>query len=103
VSRNHDKRRRWLGAIFVLIALGMLVAGQTVLHNRLSEAGFVIYWLGCFAATILALLIAVLDAAVVSRRARAEQREFLESTLKEIARQKTAKEQRPAEPPDASR
>jgi hypothetical protein len=103
MSSNSDKRRRWLGAVFLLIALGMLVAGETVLRDRLGKAVFVIYWLGCFVFTGLAALVAILDAAAVGRRARAEQREFLESTLKEIERQKAAKVWKPEEPGDKAR
>jgi membrane protein implicated in regulation of membrane protease activity len=97
---STDKRRRWLGATFLLAALGMLVAGETLLRSRLGGVAFVIYWLACFVFTGLALLFASLDAAIVRRRARAEQREFLEDTLKEIERERAARQQNPPKPSD---
>ena len=89
-----DKRRRWLGAIFLLAALIMLVAGETVLEGRLGTIGFILFWMACFAFTCLALLIAFIDAAIVRRRARQEHRQFLEHTLREIAREKEDKSRR---------
>ena len=90
----NDKRRRWCGAIFLLAALAMLVAGETVLRDRLGKIGFVVFWMACFVFTCLALLIALIDAAVVRRRAREEHRQFLEQTLQEIAREKEAKKRK---------
>lgn len=86
-----DKRRRWWGVIFLFAALAMLVAGETVLEDRLGKIGFIVFWIACFVFTCLALLIAFVDAAIVRRRARDEHRQFLEYTLKEIAREKEEK------------
>jgi membrane protein implicated in regulation of membrane protease activity len=98
VSRNNDIRRRF-GVIFLALALGMLIAGQTVLRDRLGGLGFVFFWLACFAFTFLAILVAALDAAAIRRRARAEQHRFLKDTLEEIARKKAAKSRGPEESP----
>jgi len=77
----------------------MLVAGQTLLRDHLSQLGFVVYWLVCFAFTFLAMIVAWIDALAIRRRSRVEQREFLEETLREIARKPPAA--RPtARPPD---
>ena len=70
MSNNPEIRRRRLGAIFLSMALGILIAGETVLRDRLGKVGFVIFWLACFACTLLAMLMAVLDAAAIRRRAR---------------------------------
>jgi hypothetical protein len=91
MANSPDVRRRWLGAIFLVAALGMLIAGQTVLQDRLGPMGFVFFWLGCFGFTGLALLIAVLDFSAVRRRTRKEQLELFESTLKGIEQQKESK------------
>jgi uncharacterized membrane protein YhaH (DUF805 family) len=91
MASKADRRRRWTGVIFLLAALGMLVAGETVLRNRLHGLGFVIFWLVCFLFTCLAMLVAFWDVAVTRRRVREEQREFLENTLREIAHRKQVK------------
>jgi len=91
---------RWLAAIFLGAALAMLIAGQTLLRDRLSRLGFIFFWLGCFIFTCLAMSLALLDAAVTRRRAREEQRAFFEQTFSDIAREKGAK---PACPPEQNR
>ena len=78
----------------------MLVAGETVLRERLDKLGFVIFWLICLGFTFLAMVVAAWDASVIRRRSREEQRAFLENTLKEIAGRKKAKSGRPEKPAD---
>jgi membrane protein implicated in regulation of membrane protease activity len=81
-----DTRRRCLGAVFLLVALGMLLAGETVLRNRLGRVSFLVFWLVCFLFTCLALLVAFLDLTVIHRRTREEQRALFEDALKGIVR-----------------
>ena len=82
----HRKR----GMVFLIIAIVLLVLGETVFHS-LSKVPFIIYWMVCFAFTALAILFTFLDVAGVQRQAREQQRELLEKTIREIARQKEAK------------
>jgi hypothetical protein len=77
-------RRRWFGAIVLGLAIVMLVLGQTVLKERMSNIAFVVYWLTCFIFTGLAIVVAFRDAKVVQHEVRSEQRTLLESTLKDI-------------------
>jgi hypothetical protein len=77
-------RRRWLGAVVLFAAIGMLIAGQTVLKSRLRDAGFIIYWLLCFLLTITAILVAYLDVRAVQQKTQREARELLETTLSKI-------------------
>jgi len=86
-----DMPRRWWGAAFLLTALAMLLAGETVLRERLRPAAFLVFWLICFLFTCLALFIAFLDVSAIRRRTREEQRALFENTLRDIARQKDAK------------
>ena len=84
-------RRRVIGAVFVLMAIAMLVCGQTVLPGRLSPVGFLFYWLFCLVFTCLAILIAFRDAREVQQKVQREHRALLDDTLKTIegeARQK---------------
>ena len=84
-------RRRWLGAVAVIMALGMLVLGETLLEGRLSKVGFLVYWLVCFLFTGLAIILAFLDVRALQERTRHEQRELMDTTLKEIQRDARAK------------
>jgi hypothetical protein len=77
-------RRRWLGILVLIAALGMLIAGESVLQGRLQNVNFVLYWLLCFVLTATAIIIAFLDARALRRQTREEARDLLQSTLKEI-------------------
>src|SRR5687768_1822159 len=83
---KSDLRRRWLGAIFLAIAAGMVIAGQTFLRDRLQPAGFLLFWLVCLGFTLLAIFVAFLDVFAIRQRTRDEQRALFEETLKDIAR-----------------
>src|SRR5882762_9290586 len=94
-------RRRWLGGLALFAAAAMLICGLTVLQGRLSPSVFVLYWPICFLFTGLAVLMALRDFRALQQRAREEQRELLESTLKDIeleARRKTRKPGRNGRP-----
>src|SRR5439155_11069356 len=78
-----DVRRRWFGMIFLLIAAGMLIWGQTILKPHLEGIGFVLYWLACMAFTGLALVTALLDIWAVRRRTREQQRDLLQRIFEE--------------------
>jgi hypothetical protein len=77
-------RRRWLGILVLVAALGMLIAGETVLQGRLENVTFVLYWLVCLLLTTAAIVIAFLDARALRRQTRDEARDLLQNTLKEI-------------------
>jgi len=97
VEIPHRKR----GLTFLVISLVMLVLGETVLRTSLNKIPFLIYWMACFVCTTMAILFSFLDAAGVQRKARQQQRELMEQTILEIARQKEAKNRPPA--PDSDR
>ena len=77
-------RRRWLGGLALLLAMLMLVSGETVLKGRLKDVLFVLYWIVCFLLTGLAIIVAFLDVRALQRATREEQRDLVQSTLKEI-------------------
>jgi hypothetical protein len=95
MAQSADNRRRWLGGGFLGGALAMLLAGETVLKDRLSPAAFVFFWLGCMVLTGLAMLVAILDFGAQQRRAREEQRKLFENTLDDIVRKQNAQSQKP--------
>lgn len=95
---NATARRRWLGASVLAAAVLMLVVGLTALWGRLTNLGFLVYWLACIGLTCLAMLIAFLDARALRERTRREERALLETTLKDIVTDARAKPRRPGPP-----
>src|SRR5947207_3211178 len=94
MGNKSDHRRRWLGGVFLGMAVVMLVGGQICdaqLRERLGKAGFLIFWMICFLFTFMAILVAFADLTVVRRRTADEQRALLEDTLGDIAREKAEK------------
>src|SRR5258708_4984179 len=91
---NATTRRRWFGALTLLAALCMLVAGETFLKTRLGPLTFLLYWFVCFGLTSLAIFIAFLDARALQRRTRQQARDLLANTLKEIEADAQAKPRR---------
>jgi hypothetical protein len=85
---SADSMRRWLGLLFLALAFGMLVWGQTVLRKRLEQHFilFVCYWAGCFVLTLAAIITALLDLRATRKRARREHEDLIQRTLEQIDR-----------------
>src|SRR5258706_15277000 len=95
MSNPVDARRRWFGAFFLFVAVGLLVWGETILKPYLGNGiGFILYWLACFFFTGLALLTALLDLWIVRRRARDAQRELWQKTFTETEDKRTSSQKR---------
>jgi hypothetical protein len=84
---SADAMRRWIGLLFLALAFGLLVWGQTVLRDRLKGVPFLIYWGCCFLFTLGAIVTALLDMRATRRRAREEHDNLLKRTLEEIDRE----------------
>jgi hypothetical protein len=89
-------RRRWFGAMVLALALGMLLAGDSVLKGSQNPFLFLAYWLVCFVLTGVAVLVAFRDVRALHERTRLENRELLESTLKEIETEAHEKAREPS-------
>ena len=87
--------RRWFGVLFLALAFGMLVWGQTVLQPHLDGTAYLIYWLFCFVFTFAAIFTALIDMRATRRRTQLEQQELLDKALNEI---KPGEKARSAEP-----
>jgi membrane protein implicated in regulation of membrane protease activity len=94
MANSADALRRWFGVLFLILAAGMLIWGQTLLAPVLERNPllFVFYWFGCFAFTMLAVFMALLDVRATRRRTRAEQNELIQRTLQEIEAEKRERE-----------
>jgi hypothetical protein len=92
MADHSTKYRRSLGVICLITAIVMLLAGETILRERLTGVGLLVYWLTCLALTCLAAVVAIKDMARVRRESRAEQRKLLEQTLREVEREPARRE-----------
>lgn len=90
---SADALRRWLGLLFLALAFGLLIWGQTVLRDSLKGAAFLAYWGVCFLCTMAAIVTALLDVRATRRKAREEQDELLRRTIEEIEDQSEDKPQ----------
>ena len=81
---DANLRRRLFGVVVLGAALVMLVAGQTILKDRLKDLGFLLYWLACFCLTGLAAMVALWDAHALRQRARQQRRDVLQAAIKDI-------------------
>ena len=75
--------RRWFGLLFLALGFGMLIWGQTLLKPHLTGVTYILYWMGCFLFTALALLTALVDIWMVRRQNRRERRALLNRAFTE--------------------
>ena len=83
-----DARRRWFGALFLIVAGGMLAWGLTLLQPFLIKRPilFVMYWLVCLGFTMLAFTIAALDMLIVRRRIRDEKQKLMNKSFDNVSK-----------------
>ena len=79
-----DARRRSVGLFFLLLAVVMVIWGQTLLKPYLQQLTYVLYWLVCMFCLLVAVAMALLDLWVMRRRNRCQQEELYKRTLMEI-------------------
>jgi hypothetical protein len=80
--------RRLVGAVCLIGAVVMLIAGETKPAAAGTQVGFILYWLVCFVLAGLAMAAAIGDSSAVRREARTEQRDLLQHTLLDIEAEK---------------
>ena len=84
MAANATFRRRSLGALFLGGAILLLVLGETVVKNRLSPVGFLLFWTTCLLCTSGAIVMALLDIRALRQKTRSQHRDLLESTFKDV-------------------
>ncbi|MGC8988992.1 MAG: hypothetical protein ACP5MD_02615 [Verrucomicrobiia bacterium] len=81
VIGSVQRRRRWFGVLFLIIAGAMLIWGLTFLKPLLVGIGFVVYWLVCLVMTLAAFAVGYADLRAVRREQRRQLNELMKSTL----------------------
>jgi hypothetical protein len=76
--------RHWISGVFIVIAVGMVIIGQTVLAGRLKDYDYVFYWGGCMIVTLFAAVAALWDMAAIRRESRRQHHELVEETFKNV-------------------
>ncbi|MGZ4962723.1 MAG: hypothetical protein ACXWIU_16000 [Limisphaerales bacterium] len=76
--------RHWVAGVFIFIAIGMVVLGQTVFATRLKDYDYVFYWGACMIMTLLAAVAALIDMAVIRRQSRREHHQLVEESFKSV-------------------
>ncbi len=76
-----QRRRRWFGVLFLIIAGAMLIWGLTFLKPLLVGISFVVYWLVCLVMTLAAFVVGYADLRAVRREQRRQLNELMKSTL----------------------
>lgn len=87
---NNDARRRWLGILFLGIAAGLLIWGQTVFEPYLRGLAFMAYYGICFLFTMLAIFTALLDLWILRTRTRLARRDLVKRAFDQLQRAATA-------------
>jgi hypothetical protein len=85
-----DVRRRSFGTLFLVLAVTLLIWGQTLLKPHLTGVAFIFYWLACFGAIGLTIGIALWDLRVMRVRWRRHQEELVKRTMLELELKKKA-------------
>jgi hypothetical protein len=85
-----DARRRWFGAFFLILGLGLLVWGTTLLSDYLVKRPvlFVLFWGTCALCTGLAMINAMLDMIIMRKRTRDEQIALAQESFGDLDEQK---------------
>jgi len=97
VNINPNVRRRRAGLIFLGLAGVMLLLGLTVFGKSLQGVGFLGYWLGCLALTLIAMLLAVREMRDIRRQNREEKIGLFEKAFDDVtAEVKEARDKRRA-------
>jgi hypothetical protein len=84
MDQDGTNRRRWIGGVSLGLALVMVIFGEGWIRGRARPATELFFWLGCFGLTGVAIVAAMLDFRALRSRILSEQRELVETTLKEI-------------------
>jgi hypothetical protein len=79
-----DARRRSFGLVVLMVAVAMVVWGQTLLKPFLLGLGFIFYWLACLLCVTIVMATALVDIWVIRRRIRRHREEMFKQALMEI-------------------
>jgi hypothetical protein len=86
VLKSCENKRRWLGVLFLAIAAGLLIWGQTVFLGHLAGWAGTAYHSICLLFTFMAVLAGLSDFWRIRRRMRSRRRDLARRML-DAARQ----------------
>jgi cobalamin biosynthesis protein CobD/CbiB len=80
-DESAQNRRRRLGAAFLVLAVLLVIAGQTLLNHWLVGLTFIAYWVFCLLCIAAAMFVTLLDFRSIARDAQQEQADLLRRAL----------------------
>jgi len=81
VPETSEQRLRWLGILFLAIAAGLLIWGQTVFREHLTGLAYVAHYAICLLFTVMAICTALIDLWVIRHRTRTQRRKLIQRAL----------------------
>jgi hypothetical protein len=76
--------RRVVTTVLLLVVVGMIALGQTVLGGRLSPAASILYWSACLLLTLGTIVLSLIDLLRTLGETRRTQRELAAETMGQI-------------------
>jgi hypothetical protein len=76
--------RHWISGSAILIAVAMVILGQTVLAGRLRDFHYVLYWSACMLVTLMAAIAALFEMMAIRKQSRREHIQLVEQTFKNV-------------------
>ena len=78
---ESQKRRRRIGVGFVVLAVLLVITGQTLLNHWLVGLTFIAYWVFCLLCIAAAMFVTLLDFRSIARDAQQEHADLLRRAL----------------------
>lgn len=86
MQEDFQPSRFWriISGIWIGLAIGLIIGGQTWWKDDLSGLGFLIYWGACFMSAVFAAACALLDLMTIKRETKLENRRLFHETIEQI-------------------
>lgn len=81
---TSDSIQRWVGMLFLALSFAMMIWGQVVLGFEPGGAAFVVFWTVCFAFSVTAVVMGILDVRRLLREIRSERMASMRRTMRAI-------------------
>ena len=80
-DESGHNRRRYIGAAFLVLAVLLVITGQTLLNHWLAGLTFIAYWVFCLLCIAAAMFVTLLDFRSIARDAQQEHADLLRRAL----------------------
>lgn len=81
---SSDSIQRWVGMLFLAISFAMMIWGQLVFGFEPDSPAFVFFWVVCFAFSVTAVVMGILDVRRLLREIRSDRMTSMRRTMRAI-------------------